>query len=199
MKKILLSLLIFSMSLQLQAKNHKIDLGQLKTFEIMVSCSNDFNFGEINSKSIIESFKIIGTNEATRSKISGCQSNQSYPLFVQDNELHMWVKWIDGSFNDEERYAEMRKHGSIALGKLTDLQLPACDGPGTHWYNKITVEALPGLKIFENILKKKKDGRKYHVHNMTISNGDKTIDTVGWITKKAKASKREERFCYSNN
>lgn len=198
-KKLIFSGLVLLMGLQAQAKSHKIDLGDIKYFDIMVSCSSEYNSGEISSKSIIESFNIVGSNEEYRDSKSGCQSNQSYPLFVKDNELHMWVKFIDGSTNDEERYAEMQKQGSISLGRIDNLELPACNGPGTHWFNKIRVEALPGLKIFENIIKTKKNGRKYHSHNMTISDGEKSINTVGWITKRAKASKSEERFCYFNN
>lgn len=190
MKNLAWLVILFGISFTSNARDLKIDLGDIEEFEIMVSCPSEYNNGEVSSMSIIENFQVIGSNEEQRLKKSGCQSHQSYPLFVEGNELHMWVKWIDGSSDDEDRYARMREHGSIALGTLSSNQLPAC---GSNWYTKIKVKAISGLSIVENI--KKRESGSY-THNLTIKDGKNEIETVGWVTAKPRSNRREDRFCY---
>ena len=169
-----------------------IKLGTIGNIKIMVSCPSNYNSGEINSRSIIENFYILGEDEGKRQKVSGCQFLQAYPLFVEKGELRIWKKWIDGSSNDELRYEEMRKHGSILLGKLDSNALPSCDGANSPWFHFIDVTANSNLKVVEKIRRK----NKRYVHNMKISDGKSSVNTVGWITQKKRASAQAERFCY---
>jgi hypothetical protein len=187
---ILLSLLSIESSF---CKDFDLNLGKIKNVRIMVSCPSEFNDGEVNSKSIIENFYVIGDQEKRRNKISGCQFNQSFPLFVENGELRMWVKWIDGSYNDLSRYERMRKHGSVLIGTLATNQLPNCSGGGSSsWFNFVDVEANPDLKVIEII--RKRNGR--HSHSLKYNDGRKIAQHVGWVTAKTRASRKAEKYCY---
>jgi hypothetical protein len=186
---IVISLLL---SQTLFARSLDINLGRIKTIKIMVSCPSDYNRSEINAKSIIENFYVLGDQEKRRSKISGCQFNQAYPLYVENGELKMWVKWVDGGANDELRYEEMKRHGSVLLGKLNTNQLPRCDGADSPWYHFVDVVANPNLRVTEVI--RKKNGR--HSHSLKYFDGSYTAKHVGWVTDKERASRRAEKFCY---
>jgi hypothetical protein len=190
-KKFFIILVLMS-SATVFSKDIDISLGKIQTIKIMVSCPSDFNDGEINSKSIIENFYVLGDQEARRKKISGCQFNQSFPLFVENGELKMWVKWVDGSYNDPQRYEEMRRHGSVLIGTLNSNQLPTCNTPNSPWFNFVDVEANPNLKVTEVI--RKRNGR--HSHSLKYNDGRKQAQHVGWVTRHTRASRNAERFCY---
>lgn len=191
LKKLLLSLALLA-STNALSYERDIKLGSIKNIKIMVSCPSNLNQGEINNRSIIENFYVIGENEKKRNKVSGCQFLQSYPLFVENGELRMWVKYIDGSLNDDSRIAQMREHGSVLLGKLDSNQLSSCEGPNAPWFNFVDVVPNPNLKVTEYIRKKNK---RYH-HSMRFDDRRKRVRTVGWITQKKRASRAAERYCY---
>ncbi|MBT7611163.1 MAG: hypothetical protein HN576_15485 [Bacteriovoracaceae bacterium] len=173
-------------------KNVDISLGKIQTIKIMVSCPSEFNDGEINAKSIIENFYVLGDQEKRRNRISGCQFNQSFPLFIENGELKMWVRWVDGSHNDPRRYEEMKRHGSVLIGTLNSNQLPTCNTTNSPWFNFVDVEANPNLKVTEII--RKRNGR--HSHALKYNDGNKSAQHVGWVTQNARSSRRAERYCY---
>jgi hypothetical protein len=183
----------YLMTTNVFANNLDISLGQVKKIKIMVSCPSAYNQGEINAKSIIENFYIIGTQEKRREKLSGCQFNQAYPLFVENGELKMRVKWIDGSATDTARLSEMKRYGSVLIGKLNSNQLPICNGQNSSWFHFVDVVANPNLRVTEII--REKNSR--HSHSMKFFDGSKRAKHAGWVTKKVRASRRAEKFCYS--